>query len=96
MAVFDGALDVANRDEVLATLAALADPLPPQLDTASGDRSVFMEVYAALARAHMQWFGTTESQLAAVAAKTTPTRCTTLGLSSADPSPLTRCWLHGA
>lgn len=69
LAVFDGALDVANRDDVLATLAALAEPLPPQLDTASGERSVFMEVYAALARAHMQRYGTTEAQLAAVAAK---------------------------
>ncbi|MFF9572116.1 thiolase family protein [Streptomyces sp. NPDC014685] len=68
LAVFDGAMDVAHREETLAALAALTDPLPPEL-TVDGDRSVFMEIYASLARAHMQRFGTTETHLAAVAAK---------------------------
>lgn len=69
LAVFDGALDVAHREQALAALAALAVPLPPELATVQGSRSVFMEIYAALARAHMERFGTTETHLAAVAAK---------------------------
>ncbi|MFJ1551859.1 thiolase family protein [Streptomyces sp. NPDC088246] len=68
LAVFDGAMDVAHREETLAALAALTDPLPPELSV-DGDRSVFMEIYASLARAHMQRFGTTEAHLAAVSAK---------------------------
>ncbi|TDD42193.1 thiolase family protein [Saccharopolyspora elongata] len=69
LAVFDGALDVTHREEALTALAALAGPPPPGLEAVDGDRSVFMEIYAAFARAHMQRFGTTETQLAAVAAK---------------------------
>ncbi|MFJ7200989.1 MULTISPECIES: thiolase family protein [unclassified Streptomyces] len=68
LAVFDGAMDVAHRQTTLAALAALSDPLPPELPV-DGDRSVFMEIYASLARAHMQRFGTTEAHLAAVSAK---------------------------
>ncbi|MER5498642.1 MULTISPECIES: thiolase family protein [unclassified Streptomyces] len=68
LAVFDGAMDIAHREETLAALTALTDPLPPEL-TVDGDRSVFMEIYASLARAHMQRFGTTEAHLAAVSAK---------------------------
>ncbi|MER7707704.1 thiolase family protein [Kitasatospora sp. NPDC097605] len=68
LAVFDGAMDVANREPTLAALAALSGPLPPEL-AVDGDRSVFMEIYASLARAHMQRFATTEAHLAAVAAK---------------------------
>ncbi|MBD0669493.1 thiolase family protein [Streptomyces sp. CBMA156] len=68
LAVFDGAMDVAHREPTLAALAALSEPLPPELRV-DGDRSVFMEIYASLARAHMQRFGTTEAHLAAVSAK---------------------------
>ncbi|GGV97271.1 thiolase [Streptomyces gelaticus] len=68
LAVFDGAMDVAHREATLAGLAALSDPLPPELSV-DGDRSVFMEIYASLTRAHMQRFGTTEAHLAAVSAK---------------------------
>lgn len=73
LAVFDGALDRADRDATLARLTGLApDPLPdsgtlPGLPDAN--RSVFMEIYAALARAHMDRFGTTAEHLAIVAAK---------------------------
>ncbi|WP_151531773.1 thiolase family protein [Rhodococcus erythropolis] len=66
--VFDGALDVAHRDETLAGLASLSAPLPDALGS-QGERSVFMEIYASLARAHMERFGTTEFELASVAAK---------------------------
>lgn len=68
LAVFDGAMDIAHREETLAALAALTDPLPPEWSV-DGDRSVFTEIYASLARAHMQRFGTTEAHLAAVSAK---------------------------
>ncbi|MFF7458624.1 thiolase family protein [Kitasatospora sp. NPDC008115] len=68
LAVFDGAMDIAHREPTLAALAALSGPLPPEL-AVDGDRSVFMEIYASLARAHMQRFATTEAHLAAVAAK---------------------------
>lgn len=62
--LFDGCCDV-NAPEapwagLLAGEAAYA---------ASADRSIFMDVYAALARDHMQRFGTTERQLATVASK---------------------------
>src|SRR5206468_2726708 len=34
-----------------------------------GQRSIFMDIYAAMARRHMQVYGTTQEQIAAVAAK---------------------------
>ncbi|MFE5326795.1 thiolase family protein [Embleya sp. NPDC056575] len=67
LTVFDGALDVSRRAETLAGLRALSET--PASPGAPGDRSVFMDVYASLARAHMEHFGTTREQLAAVAAK---------------------------
>jgi len=66
LAVFDGALDVHDRDATLARLLSLAGP---QVAEPTGRRSVFMEIYAALARAHMNRFGTTAEDLATVAAK---------------------------
>lgn len=67
LTVFDGALDVSRRAETLAGLRALSET--PASPGTPGDRSVFMDVYASLARAHMERFGTTREQLAAVAAK---------------------------
>lgn len=66
LAVFDGALDVHRREETLAGLRALSGADAP---AGGSDRSVFMDVYASLTRAHMRRFGTTREQLAAVAAK---------------------------
>jgi acetyl-CoA acetyltransferase len=43
--------------------------LPPEAHAELGDRSVFMDIYAAQARFHMKTFGTTQRQIAAVAAK---------------------------
>jgi len=68
--VFDGGWDVhdvaAATDRLLALGQGVADP-DGEEDT--GQRSVFMDVYAALAKFHMKSFGTTQAQLAAVAAK---------------------------
>ena len=70
-AVFNGAWDVHRVDEVIANLARLAPDVlpPPGRPTNSGERSVFMDIYASLARFHMKTFGSTERQMAAAAAK---------------------------
>jgi acetyl-CoA acetyltransferase len=71
MAVFDGAIDIAERDDTLAGLLALSEGFapPPEVQEDTGTRSIFMDVYAAIAKQHMKNFGTTQQQLAAVAAK---------------------------
>ena len=69
--VFNGAWDIANVDTLTRTLLAMGEGVepPPGCGEAAGVRSVFMDVYAALARHHMRTHGTTERQIAAVAAK---------------------------
>ncbi|MBT3932082.1 MAG: DUF1365 family protein, partial [Rhodospirillaceae bacterium] len=57
---------ITPTDRLLAMGQGVADP-DGEEDT--GQRSVFMDVYAALAKFHMKSFGTTQAQLAAVAAK---------------------------
>ena len=67
---FDGAWDVADRDEITARLLQLGEGVtPPPGTTSEKPYSVFMDVYAAFARYHIRRFGTTQRQLAAVAAK---------------------------
>jgi acetyl-CoA acetyltransferase len=69
-AVFDGAWDVHTAQAQAAALQSIAPRVRPPADYVEpGRRSVFMDVYASLARLHMQTFGTTQRQLAAVAAK---------------------------
>jgi acetyl-CoA acyltransferase len=70
-AVFNGAWDVNDVSKVTANLLRLAQGVepPPEKAADTGARSIFMDVYAALAKQHMRRFGTTERQLAAVAAK---------------------------
>ena len=69
-AAFDGGWDVSTVDENKKTLLALGEGVEPPPGTVS-DRpySVFMDVYAAIARNHMKRYGTTQHQIAAVAAK---------------------------
>ena len=71
MAIFDGAWDVHGVDEMTRRLLVLGEGLnpPPGREADANMRSVFMDVYAALAKFHMKSFGTTERQLAAVASK---------------------------
>lgn len=69
-AVFDGAWDVHTAGEQMQVLMALAADVPPPPGYVEpGKRSVFMDIYASLARLHMKTFGTTQRQIAAVAAK---------------------------
>ena len=68
--VFDGAWDVAEHVALAAGLMQLGVGIEPPAGTRSDKPySVFMDVYAAFARYHMKRFGTTQRQLAAVAAK---------------------------
>lgn len=71
MAAFEGSWDRANKDAALARLAAMAQamPTPPQELARESNRTVFMDIYSAFAKYHMARFGTTQRQLAAVAAK---------------------------
>jgi acetyl-CoA acetyltransferase len=68
--VFNGAWDVHEVDSITRTLDEIgAGVLPPPGRDIAGTKSVFMELYASLAKAHMRTYGTTERQLAAVSAK---------------------------
>jgi acetyl-CoA acetyltransferase len=70
MSVFDGAWDVATAKENARRLVELGAGINvPPGTTSPRPYSVFMDVYAAFARYHMKRFGTTQRQLAAVAAK---------------------------
>ncbi|RMD85230.1 MAG: thiolase family protein [Candidatus Dadabacteria bacterium] len=62
-AAFAGAMDV---DELQALIAELAKKSG---EGAGQNRSMFMDVYAQAARAHMEKYGTTKEQFAAVSAK---------------------------
>lgn len=68
---FKGSWDRELSEEHIARLVATGEDLvlPPEAAEPSGERSVFMDIYAAQARAHMYRFGTTQRQIAAVAAK---------------------------
>lgn len=68
--VFDGGWDVSTVEANKATLLALGDGIvPPPGSVSDKPYSVFMDVYAALTRNHMKRYGTTQRQIAAVAAK---------------------------
>ncbi len=67
---FDSGWDVATADENRARLVALgAGVEAPPGSQSDRPYSVFMDVYAALARQHMRIHGSTQRQFAAVAAK---------------------------
>ena len=69
-AVFDGGWDVSTVDANKETLLAMgAGVTPPPGTMSERPYSVFMDVYAAICRNHMQRYGTTQRQIAAVAAK---------------------------
>ena len=65
LSLFDGGMDVHDPQGVEAVLRELGGEVPD--DTVP--RSRFMDIYAALARAHMRDFGTTREQLARISAK---------------------------
>lgn len=68
---FWGGMDRELAEQQLAAQAALsaALPMPPEAERDVGERSVFMDSYAAMARHHMLLHGTTQRQLAIVASK---------------------------
>lgn len=64
---FEGGMDVTDLTGALSRLQALtAGQTYPET---SGHRTVFMDIYTQICRAHMQKFGTTQQQLAVIAAK---------------------------
>ncbi|MEM1152506.1 MAG: thiolase family protein [Pseudomonadota bacterium] len=68
--VFDSAWDVTTKSENQATFDKLGVSVPIPMGTQSDKPySMFMDVYAAFCRQHMQEFGTTQRQIAEVAAK---------------------------
>lgn len=71
MEAFEGSWDRSKRSETLVRLAKLGEgtPTPPEEAARESARTVFMDIYAAFAKYHMARFGTTQRQLAAVAAK---------------------------
>ncbi len=71
MNVFEGAIDVSEREETFKKLLSLSEDfdLPPEANIDGGKRSIFMDVYAAFAKQHMKNFGTTQRQMAAVSSK---------------------------
>lgn len=68
---FMGGTDIYRLDEFTENMDAMATEMIPEslrgVDT--GQRSFFMDSYAAQARLHMQTFGTTQRQIAMAAAK---------------------------
>lgn len=74
---FTGCMDVEVLEESMAKMKASEEKAKQKAEAGqnepkkeqSGQRTVFMDVYAQSARAHMEKYGTTQRQLAAVAAK---------------------------
>lgn len=69
LAVFHGAWDVHQGAAELEALLAAGAGGGCDGEASGGGRSVFMDIYAAWAKLHMKTFGTTQRQIAAVAAK---------------------------
>ncbi len=68
---FSGAVDVESLAEIMAALAKNAEKGGAK-EASSGagtKRSMFMDIYAAVARSHMERYGTTVEQFAKVSAK---------------------------
>ena len=67
--VLAGAQDVHNEDTTLRNLALLAQDADDAGDGEGLARSVFMDVYASLAKQHMRRFRSTQRMFAAIASK---------------------------
>ena len=70
-AAFTGAVDVEDLDALMASVRARMAALRPDADQdgAGKDRSMFMDIYAAMGIEHMQKYGTTREQFAGVSVK---------------------------
>ena len=73
MRAFRGGIDVHRAKEFFDRLASLGSDVVPdsveEMQFGSPGRSFFMDLYAGMARHHMSLVGTTQEQIAAVAAK---------------------------
>jgi len=76
MAAFTGAMDVEILPSILAEFQRQEEEVRKALEAKgdggkekSGQRTVFMDVYAVMARRHMEKYGTTQRQLAAISSK---------------------------
>jgi len=67
--VFNGAWDVHQVDATVSRLEEIGRDVPVPASAQGGERSVFMDVYAALAKLHMKTFGSTQRDLAVIASK---------------------------
>jgi len=67
--IFNGGWDVHEVDAIAATLRSISAGLEAPPEREAGGNSIFMDLYASLAKAHMRDYGTTERQLAVVASK---------------------------
>jgi acetyl-CoA acetyltransferase len=67
--VFNGAWDVHTVDATVSRLEEIGRDVSPPQGAPAGERSVFMDVYAALAKLHMKTFGSTQRDLAVISAK---------------------------
>jgi len=68
--VFDAAWDVSKTEESQANLMKLGAGVEvPEGTTSNKPYSLFMDIYAAFCRYHMNRFGTTQRQIAAISAK---------------------------
>ena len=69
-AVFDGGWDVETPEENAKRLLQLGEGVAePEGSESERPYSVFMKIYAAFGRNHMKRYGTTQRQIAAIAAK---------------------------
>lgn len=66
---FLGGTDIHLLDQTRERLAAIGRGIGPDSASGIGVHSFFMDIYAAFARLHMRLYGTTQEQIAAVAAK---------------------------
>ena len=64
---FEGGSDVENTADILAQLKSLS--AGQEFEEATGHRTMFMDIYVQICRAHMVRFGTTQQQLAVIASK---------------------------
>lgn len=67
--IFNGAWDVHQVDATVSRLDEIGRDVPVPPSAQGGERSVFMDVYAALAKLHMKTFGSTQRDLAVIASK---------------------------
>lgn len=67
--IFNGAWDVHGVDQTVSRLDEIGKDVPVPAGGQTGERSVFMDVYASLAKLHMKTFGSTQRDLAVIAAK---------------------------